>query len=205
MIGFVVGTDRGVPTETDEALLALVAGGDEAAFSALYDRYARPVYSLLLRVVADRQVAEELTQEVFWRVWRRAGGYDPARGRAASWILGVAHHAALDELRRRRARPTLVHDDPGAARSLLEVADASPDAHALALRGIGRGEIAEALARLPGSQRECVELAYFGGLTQLEIARVQGVALGTVKTRARLGLRKLRACLEERGIRADSL
>ncbi len=204
VIGFVVGTDRGVPTETDEALLALVAGGDEVAFSALYDRYAGPVYSLLLRVVADRQVAEELTQEVFWRVWRRAGGYDPARGRPASWVLGMAHHAAVDELRRRRARPALTHDDPGAVRSLLEAADTSPDAHALVLRGIGRDEIAGALAGLPGSQRECVDLAYFGGLTQSEIAGIQDVALGTVKSGMCRGLRNLRAGLQERGVRADS-
>lgn len=189
---------------SDEDLIEQVIGGDESGLESLYDRYARPVYSLMLQMVSDQQVAEELTQEVFLRVWR-ADSYCADKGRPMSWILGIAHHLAVDELRRRSARPRLVHDDPQVGRSLLEVADASPDPHELTLQGIRRRQISEALAGLPASQREVLVLAYFGGLTQSEIAETYGLPLGTVKTRTRLALGKLRVYLEAGGADWEAL
>jgi RNA polymerase sigma-70 factor (ECF subfamily) len=189
----------------DEELLARVGRGDESGLSVLYDRYARVVYSLVLRMVRNQQVAEELTQEVFLRVWQQAGTFHRERGRFASWIFGIAHHLAIDELRRRKARPKQVYDDPAASRSLIEIADRAPDPEELALGGIRREYIVEALSQLPQNQREVLEMSYFGGLTQSQIAERQGEPLGTIKTRTRLGLQRLRANLLAQGIQSDTL
>ncbi len=189
----------------DGELMALVAGGDEAGLEALYDRYSRAVFSLLLRMLSDRQMAEDLAQEVFLRVWRQAGTYQPEKGRLGSWIFRIAHHAAVDEMRRRGARPRQMRDDPEGAESLLRVADASPGPPELLAMGIQREGIIEALSQLSVGQREVIEMAYFGGLTQSEIAEREGMPLGTVKTRTRLGLQRMRACLEAQGIQPGLL
>jgi RNA polymerase sigma-70 factor (ECF subfamily) len=189
----------------DEELLARVGRGDQEGLSVLYDRYARVVYALTLRMVRNKQVAEELTQEVFLRVWQQAGTFHKEKGRFASWIFGIAHHLAIDELRRRKARPQQVYDDPNSPRSLLEVTDGAPAPDALALEGIRREQIVAALARLPDAQREVLELSYFAGLTQSQIAERKDEPLGTIKTRTRLGLQRLRANLQAEGIGPETL
>jgi RNA polymerase sigma-70 factor (ECF subfamily) len=181
---------------SDEDLAVLVARGDEAALGRLYDRHKRPVFFLLLRMVGDRYVAEDLVQEVFLRVWRHACTYDSGKGCFSGWIFQIAHRAALDEIRRRDARPRRVRDDPARPLYLLDVADASPGPEELCVLGDHREAIGGVLSRLPVVQRETIEMAYFDGLKQSEIAEVQRVPLGTVKTRTRLALERLRSHLE---------
>ncbi len=176
--------------EVDIAALAGVAQGDPRALEMLYDRYARLVLSFALRIVGDRPAAEEVVQEVFIRVWQRAGFYQPGRGAPVTWLLSITHNLAIDEVRRRRRRPqTADGEDPGLA--LANAADPAPNVEdEVWLRDVG-ATLASAMARLPPAQRVAIELAYFRGLSQREIARELGDPLGTVKTRLRLGLRKL--------------
>ncbi len=189
----------------DEELAARVGRGDEAGLGLLYDRYARVVYSLALKMVRNQQIAEELTQEVFVRVWQQASTYSREKGRFSNWLFGIAHHLAIDELRRRKARPQQVYDNPDAPSSLLDVTDNAPGPDEQAFGGIRREYIIEALAQLPVPQREVLEMSYFGGLTQSEIADQQGEPLGTIKTRTRLGLQRLRTNLSAQGVQSDTL
>ncbi len=189
----------------DEDIVVRISRGDESALSVLYDRYARIVYSLILKMVHNQQVAEELTQEVFLRVWQQSSSYSRERGRFASWMLGIAHNLAIDEIRRGKARPQQVYDNPEESRSLLEVADRAPEPDEMALGGIRRDFIVEALERLPGNQREVIEMSYFGGLTQSQIAERKGEPLGTIKTRTRLALQRLRSNLLAQGIQSDTI
>jgi len=175
----------------DEALVERIAAREVRALEAVYDRYSRPIFSLALKILGEREIAEEVVQEVFLRLWTRAYGYDPHRGKLLSWLLTITHHRAIDELRRRRAQPELegVQEQFAAA----EEPDASPSA-ALA-RVEERAVIREALAQLPEAQRIPIEMAYYGGMTQVEISRALGEPLGTIKTRMRLGMQKLRLLL----------
>lgn len=170
----------------EEALLRRVAHGDERAFRAIYDRYARSVYSLAVGLLRDPQQAEEVTQEVFLAIWRGAAGFDADRGRARTWILSLAHHRTVDAIRRQRVR---------AAEPLDPAVPAPSDAAAEAIRGVEGARVRDALARLSPVQREAIGLAYYGGYTQEEIARRLGVPLGTVKTRMRDGMMRLRDLL----------
>ena len=174
--------------------MSQVALGDSGALSLIYDRYSASVYSLALRMLSDRQLAEELVQETFLRVWRQAATYRTMRGALASWILGIARNLAIDELRRRGVRPQALDGDSSERLALLESADDDPIDQVFAR--IRHDVVTDALNRLPREQREVVELAYFGGLSQSEIATRLGDPLGTVKTRMRLGLQKLRGLLE---------
>jgi RNA polymerase sigma-70 factor (ECF subfamily) len=188
----------------DEALLARVAAGDSRALESLYDRYARVVYGTALRILGVAELAEEVVQETFWRVWRRSGTFQPGRGQVSSWILGIAHNLAIDELRRQRVRPSPVYDE--ADRPVLrEMEDSRVDVVGSALEEEQRRLISAALEQIPGEQREAIELAYFGGLSQSEIAARLHDPLGTVKTRIRLGLQKLRAILIAQGFQAADL
>ena len=189
----------------DEDILARVGDGDAASLETLYDRYSRVVFSLILKMVRNRQVAEELTQEVYLRVWQQAATYRRDKGRFAGWILGIAHNVAIDELRRRKVRPQQVYDDPDLSRSFLDLPDRSPHLDEIAMNGIRRRSVVEALASLPKEQREVIEMSYFSGLTQSEIAERKGEPLGTIKTRSRLALQRLRAALAAQGIEADTL
>lgn len=194
-----VGVAASTESRTDEALVAALARGDEEALSKLYDRYAAAVYGLTLKIVGQPELAEELTQETFLRVWRRAGTFEARRGSFASWLFGIAHNLAIDELRRRRARPQQVYEET--ERSVLEtIADETVPVEEEAWLAEQRRTIQHAMALLPPEQREVLDLAYYGGLTQREIADRLGSPIGTVKTRARLGLLKLRALLQGQGI-----
>jgi RNA polymerase sigma-70 factor (ECF subfamily) len=177
----------------DDQLIARVASGDRRAFEQLYDRYASTVYGVALRMLGDREVAEDAVQEIFLRVWKRAGSFDRSRA-FAPWLFGIAHNYGIDELRRRRARPQPVYEDDEHP-VLSEIPD-DIDVGEAAVLSDQRRIVREALEQLPEEQRQALMLAYFGGLTQQEIATRLGNPLGTVKTRMRLGLQKLRSLLQ---------
>jgi RNA polymerase sigma-70 factor (ECF subfamily) len=188
----------------DEALIARLAAGDTAALSLLYDRYAGAVFSLVARIVGDRQVAEDLLQEVFVRVWQRAGTYQEARGKPLTWVLGIAHNLAIDEVRRRRRRPleTDERDEEGHLSALQALPADDADPAELAWERLRREQIVAALGQLPEAQRILIELAYFEGYTQSQLAARLGEPLGTVKTRMRLAVQKLRALLRDLALEA---
>ncbi|MBV9791399.1 MAG: sigma-70 family RNA polymerase sigma factor [Chloroflexi bacterium] len=182
---------------SDQQLIERVARQDRQAFEQLYDRYAAAVFGLALRTLGDRQIAEEAVQEIFWRVWQRAASFDRSRT-FAPWLFGIAHNYCIDELRRRRARPQPVYEDDDHP-VLSSIADTT-DVSERALQGEQQRIVADALQQLPNEQRQAIELAYFGGLTQQEIATRLGNPLGTIKTRMRLGLQKLRGILQDQGL-----
>jgi len=171
---------------SDQDLLRAIASGDRAAFGAFYDRHAPRVLGLLVRLVRHRADADEVLQDTFWQVWTQAGQYDPDRAAPQAWLVLIARSRAFDLLRRRARRtepaierePCRCHDAAGE----LAAAESSREVHA-------------AVSRLPDEQRQAVWLAFFGGLTHDQIARQQGIPLGTVKTRIRLGMRRLREML----------
>jgi len=184
-------TSRNVADLSDAELIELVANGEARALEVLYGRYSRVVYSFALRIVGDPQLAEEILQEVFFRVWQQGSGFQSNRGTLITWLLSITHNLAIDEVRKRNRRPQKADsEDPELV--LGAMADESTDIEQeVWLTGV-RAAIVEALDRVPKEQREVIELAYFRGLTQREIAETLGQPLGTVKTRMRLGLQKLR-------------
>jgi RNA polymerase sigma factor (sigma-70 family) len=172
---------------TDEELLAVVAQGDEPALAELYDRYDRVAYGLALRIVRDPSLAQDAVQDAFLAVWRTAASFDPRRGKASTWVLTLVHRRAVDVVRRedrRRGHP--LDDAPLASGDATDEA-AEVRAQRVAVQG--------ALAQLPPDQREALELAYYGGLSQSELAERLGVPLGTVKSRMFAALSKLRELL----------
>ena len=179
----------------DAALMAALAEGKIEALEALYDRYSTLVFSVSLRVLRDAQLAEDVVQEVYLRLWRQPTSYDPTRGRLISWLMSVTRNRSLDELRRvsRRLRSEDLEEEPGRELPAPEGVDDPQISLLLAER---RAAVRAAMTRLPPAQRRVIELAYFGGLTQVEIAQVTGDPLGTVKTRVRLAMQKLRDALE---------
>src|SRR6266511_5495301 len=187
---------------TDDELIAKIAAGESAAFETLYHRYAAIVYRTVLRVVQDRALAEDLVQEVFWRVWRRSTCFAGDRGHVAPWLRAVARNVSVDELRRMRARPVLVRTEVEQSR-ILQLPDDQADVVASTMQREQRRMIVSALQQLPVEQRQVIVLNYFGGRSYKEIAAVLNHPLGTVKTRARLGLRKLKQALAMEGPRAS--
>lgn len=181
---------------TDEELVGLVASGDDGALTTLYDRFGRIGYALALRILRDPGGAEEVVQEVFLKVWRRPDSYRPERGTFVAWLTSVVHHRAIDELRQRQRAPVVV--DPQNESVVEPVVD--DDIVELAWLSERRAAVRSALAALPAAQRSALELAYFGGLSHREIATRSGEALGTVKTRIRLGMHKLRSILPQMGV-----
>jgi RNA polymerase sigma-70 factor (ECF subfamily) len=171
----------------DQAALERMARGDQAGLAEVYDRHGRLVYSLALRIVRDRGDAEDITQDVFVQAWRQASRFDTSRGTVAAWLLTMARTRAIDLIRRRRVRP-----QPGADDAAVETKDASPAQDVQFEWGQRAEAIQEAMGALPLLQRLAIELAFFEGLTQAEIAEQLEVPLGTVKTRIRQGLLKLR-------------
>ncbi len=176
---------------SDAEVIALIAERDTRALEVLYARYSRVVYSFSLRIVADPLLAEEILQEVFFRVWQQGAGFQSNRGSLITWLLSITHNLSIDEVRKRNRRPQRADsEDPDLV--LGSVADEGANIEEeVWLSGV-RGAIASALRQLPREQSDVIELAYFRGLTQREIAEALGQPLGTVKTRMRLGLQKLR-------------
>lgn len=186
----------------DEELMAQLSRQDVQAFEALYDRYGNLVYSVSLKVVGDVQVAEDVVQDVFLRVWRKPGYYNAARGRFLTWLMSVTRNRAIDERRRRGRRQ---HFEVGSAPLDDDTlhSDEADDPALGALLADERTAIRRALSGLPPEQRSAIELAYYGGFTQQEISRALGEPLGTVKTRIRLGMQKMRAALVEMRLRSE--
>ena len=171
----------------DEELVSLAGAGDAEAFAALYDRHSRAAYSIAFRMVGERQAAEDLTQDAFLKAWRSARGYRTERGSVRSWVLAIVANAGVDRLRsratRRRTRRKAEAEEPRSQPS---------EAFTQAWRNARRDRVLEALGCIPREQREVLTLLHFSGLTQAEVSERLGLPLGTVKGRARLGLRKLR-------------
>lgn len=184
----------------DQTCIARISGGDAAALEQLYDRYAATVYRMAVRIVKNQELAEDVVQEVFWRVWRRSGSFSRERGKVAQWLFGIAHNMCIDELRRMRSRPVPVYEDDERP-FIQQLPDEHTDVAGAALYAEQRRTIADALEQLPDAQRQAIELAYFGGLSHQEIANRLDRPLGTVKTRVRLGLHKLNALLESKDLR----
>ena len=176
--------------DSDDALLDAIRRRDESAIAALYDRYGRLAFGLAYRVLGERNAAEDVVQEAFLSVWRRAASFETARGSVRTWVLSIVHHRAIDRLRGTAGRTrqdapiddferTLATDDPWREVSLV----------------IQRETLQRAIATLPDAQRQAVELAYFEGFTQQEIATKMDVPVGTVKGRLRLAMQRLRSLL----------
>jgi RNA polymerase sigma-70 factor, ECF subfamily len=175
----------------DEELMQLIYRRNAAAFEVIYDRHADAAFSLAYRICGQRGLAEDVVQEAFLSLWRSGARYDRNRGSVRTWALGIVHNRAIDALRRRAVRERGVVSDEGieeriASPQLTDVEFARRD-EAL--------EIREALERLPDEQSRVIELAYFGGLTHVEIASMLDTPIGTVKGRMRLGLAKMRMSL----------
>jgi RNA polymerase sigma-70 factor, ECF subfamily len=170
----------------DQALLARIVEEDAGAFETLYARYSAAAYSVAMGLLRDAAQAQEVTQDVFLAIWRGARGFDPARGSARTWILSVAHHKSVDAVRRSRRNPTVpLSETMTGDADVIEAAQARVDA----------GHVRRALEGLSIEQRAAIVLAYYGGYTQQEIAQRLGVPLGTIKTRMRDGLLRLRTAL----------
>lgn len=185
----------------DTTLVDRAGHGDDEALGLLYDRFGRAVYSLCLRIVRDSATAEDLTQDVFVRLWRSAASFQPTRGQLSTWLLRIAHNLALNELRRRQSRPVVAPEvDWDIASAELKDTDEQNDpVHTVGLRERAQA-VHVALAQLPTQQRQAIELAYYGGLTHAEVAAALGEPLGTVKSRIRVGAQRLRELLAAIGI-----
>ena len=176
----------------DRDAVGRMAGRDPDALAELYDRYARLIYSFALQIVGDQRDAEDVVQDVFSQAWAQAARYEVNRGAVAAWLLSITRSRAIDRLRARRARPDSEPSDERQLRDLVDPAEPH-DLDVLTREQIAR--LREALAALPVLQRVVVEMAYFEGLTQSEIAARLEEPLGTVKTRVRLALLKLREAM----------
>jgi RNA polymerase sigma-70 factor (ECF subfamily) len=177
--------------QSDQSSLARIARGDQAAFAELYDRHARLVYSLALRILQDRSDAEDIVQEVFAQVWAQAARYDASRGAVAAWMLTLTRSRAIDKLRAKRARPEAAIEADAAER-VMDFS-AAQDLELLSAEQVTR--LQRALNELPDAQRTALDLAYYEGLTHVEVAARLGEPLGTVKTRIRQAVIKLREVL----------
>jgi RNA polymerase sigma-70 factor (ECF subfamily) len=182
--------------DEDTLLFQAIAEGDARALELVYERHSRGVYSMAVRVLGDASAAEEVVQETFLKLWRHPNAYQPARGRLLPWLLGVAHHHSVDILRRRqleqRHRVSPSGDGSVDAFENLGLVSAEDDPQSRAGLFDQRVAIGRALEELPVEQRLPLELAYYRGMTQFEVATLLGVPLGTIKTRMRLGLQQLR-------------
>ncbi len=184
--------DVGTLSLDDIRLVREMANGQSSALSQFYDRWAGDVYAVCIAIVRLEQDAEEIVEEVFWQAWNQASRFDAARGQVRQWITNIARSRALDRLKsvkRRReesldAAPLAIMADPVNASDDLILAERA-------------SQVTQALLALPQAQREVVEMAYYGGLSQAEIAQSTGEPLGTIKTRTRLGMQKLRECMGE--------
>ena len=180
----------------DETLVIQVSRGNSAALEVLYDRYASIVLAISLKVIGDQALAEDVLQETFWRVWQSAGTYQSQRGPFTGWLFRIARNLAIDAYRRRNVRPQPISGPDGSDPILDETPDPDTDVAEQAQSILKNRQIRKALATLPVVQRQVIEMAYFYGMTRQEIAEATGEALGTIHTRARLALQKLRGEFE---------
>ena len=180
----------------DETLVIQVARGNSAALEVLYDRYASIVLGISLKVIGDQALAEDVLQETFWRVWQSAATYQSQRGPFTGWLFRIARNLAIDTYRRRNVRPQAISGVNGSEPMIEETPDPDTDVAEQAQSILKNRQIRKALAALPVVQRQVIEMAYFYGMTRQEIAEVTGEALGTIHTRARLALQKLRGEFE---------
>lgn len=179
----------------DQELLVRIAAGEKDALEAIYERYSTPVYSLARYMLRSEAVAEEATQDVFLNIWLKASSYNLSRGQPKTWIMSVAHHKIIDVIRSRRRADAI--SDPKEYETLDLLPSEQVGTDEAVVRNLEAERVRQALERLPAAQQEVVTLAYFGGLSQSEIAARLGQPLGTVKTRARLALQKLREELRQ--------
>ncbi len=180
-------------TFDDAAIIRLIARQNSEALGVLYDRYGRLVYSVALNVIGNTETAEEIVQDVFTRVWEKAQTYDIDLARVSTWLISITRNRAIDELRKNRSRP---EQDNVAWAEAFEIKDPrDPGPEALAETRQRQQSVREAIAALPPDQRQALALAYFKGYSQSEIAAELGEPLGTIKTRIRLGMQKLRQVL----------
>jgi RNA polymerase sigma-70 factor (ECF subfamily) len=181
---------------SDEQLIAQVARGDTAAYETLYDRYCSTVMGLALKITGDRSLAEEVVQETFWRVWRKADLFQTQRGAFTSWFFGITRNLSIDVLRRQRTQIQPVEETEQIIEQAVDPSMNVPEAAWLREK---HQQMQAAIATLPNEQRNVIEMAYFRGLTRQEIAQATGEPLGTIHTRARLALQKLRDELQMQG------
>jgi len=183
---------------SDEVLMGAIAGGETWALEILYQRYGRLLYSLVYRMIADRQVAEDLLQEAFLSIWQRAISYSPQLGAVRGWLVSIVHHRTIDYLRYVRRRAVLKEATWEEAEQDEQLT--FPDAWDETWRTLQSETVRSALMKISTEQRMMIELAYFQGWTHSEIAKGCNLPLGTVKARIRLGLLRLKRVLEEMGV-----
>jgi RNA polymerase sigma-70 factor (ECF subfamily) len=180
-----------IGTPTDEELIARVCWREEAALQIIYDRYHRLIFTIALRMVGDRELAEEVVQDVFQAVWQSAGSFQ-LDGNVSAWLIGITRHRAIDATRSRRFRSRAREELLDEERMNNAAGATHNDADTLTLRAVMHA----ALAELPTTQRQAIELGYYGGLSHTEIAKQLGEPVGTIKSRMRMGLMKLRDLLK---------
>jgi RNA polymerase sigma-70 factor (ECF subfamily) len=180
------GTDQSSAPTTEELMLR-IAGGNENAFEELYDRLSSQVFGLVRRILKDQAQSEEVTQEVFVEAWQQAARYDPARGKAITWLLTLAHRRAVD-----RVRASQASKDRDLREGIKEFQSSYDDVEDTAIAHDEGRRVIEALDRLSETQRDAIQLAYFGGYTHSEVAELLKIPVGTAKTRIRDGMNKLR-------------
>ncbi|TMB72558.1 MAG: sigma-70 family RNA polymerase sigma factor [Chloroflexi bacterium] len=186
----------GKPRDQDSQMAAQLKRGESTAIESLYDRYGRLAFGLAFRILNERGAAEDVVQDAFVSVWRNAAGFDARRGSLRNWLLSIVRNRAIDRLR-----------GSARVRSEIDLADAGqraevPDVWEAVALDLERKQIQEGFRELPDPQRQTLELAYFGGYTHVEIASRMQVPLGTVKSRMRIGLEKMRTFLTARGVMA---
>ena len=181
----------------DHQLIQRVSEVDKEALEALYLRYQTPVYSLAMFMLKQPGLAEEVTQDIFLNIWLKAGSFNAERGQPKGWIMSVAHHKIVDLIRSRRR--TIVNTDPADYETLDLLPAGGASTEAQVEQTLERERIMRALATIPESQKEVIMLAYFGGFSQSEMAQRLDQPLGTIKTRVRLAMQKLRTVLENDG------
>ena len=188
----------------DERLISLIIQSRQEALAELYERYHRLIFSLALAIVNDQAAAEEITLDVFMRVWQKAGMYRAEQAKVSTWLIYIARYHAIDVLRRRAA--SVDHFASHWEESIFQVESSGPNPQESAELSLRRERINSALAKLPPEQKQALVLAYFGGYTQSEIAELLAQPLGTIKTRLRLALLKMREFLsQEQGDQAKSI
>ncbi len=182
---------------SDHGLLALTARGDREAFSRLYDMYSTVAYSLAVRIVRDRELAADVVQDAFVTVWNQAATFNASRGQPSSWILTLTHHKAVDMVRREQRRRAEPLEGAG------ELVDSAPAVEEAAWQGVAREQVRAAMQKLPDPHREVLELAYFAGFSQSELAERLSLPLGTVKSRTFAAMTTLRQLLSESGLNPE--